>query len=137
MEELKNPAAGGVGEDHRERRRSQRVQMAIPVIVRGKDPDRAFEEETSTVSVNANGCLVRLRTPVEKAQELSLINPKTEGELLCRVMFLGQSKAGKVEVGVEFAQPSPHFWRIAFPPTDWNPAERKLPAVPQPAGKPR
>jgi len=25
------------------------------------------------------------------------------------------------EIGLEFAKPFPHFWRVAFPPADWSP----------------
>jgi hypothetical protein len=37
----------------------------------------------------------------------------------------------KTEVGLEFSEPVPRFWRITFPPEDWNPADRKLPTAPQ------
>ena len=43
-----------------ERRRTQRVQISMPVIVRAKEGKGAFEEKTQTISVNANGCLVKL-----------------------------------------------------------------------------
>jgi len=33
---------------------------------------------------------------------------------------IAESHAGKSEVAVEFLEPSPRFWRIAFPPEDWS-----------------
>jgi hypothetical protein len=37
----------------------------------------------------------------------------------CKVVYLGSTESGKVQVGVEFLQPAPQFWRIVFPPEDW------------------
>src|SRR5436853_7212861 len=34
-------------------------------------------------------------------------------------------------VRLEFTQPVPGFWGVAFPPEDGDPAERKLPRVPR------
>jgi len=110
-----------------ERRRSQRVNIAMPVLVRGKRGGQPFEEQAFTISVNAHGCMVRLSTPVTRMQEIAIVNVKTAEELPCKVSFLGQKEGGKTEVGVEFCEPSPVFWRIAFPPEDWDPSERKRP----------
>jgi hypothetical protein len=112
-----------------ERRRTQRVQISMPVIVRAKEGKAAFEEKTQTISVNANGCLVRLAATVIRAQRVYLVNPNTTEELPCTVMFLGKKDAGKFEVGLEFAEASPLFWRISFPPEDWDPSERKKPTT--------
>jgi len=115
-----------------ERRRTQRVQIAMPVIVRLKDGKTPFEEKTHTVSVNANGCLVRVQGTLIRGQKVSLINPQTTEELPCTVMFLGKKDAGKTEVGMEFTEASPLFWRISFPPEDWDPSERKRPGASRP-----
>jgi hypothetical protein len=69
--------------------------------------------------------MIRLAARVTRTQVVSIINPKTAEELPCVVTFLGQKDAGKMEVGIEFSEPSPLFWRIAFPPEDWDPSERK------------
>jgi len=31
---------------------------------------------------------------------------------------------------IRLVAPAPRFWRITFPPEDWNPADRKLPTAP-------
>jgi hypothetical protein len=123
-------------EDYRERRRSQRVQLTIPVIVRGKTRGAEFEEHTSTVSVSANGCLLQLRRPVERGQDVHLVNPQTTEELPCRVVYSGTREKGKSEVGLEFIEASPLFWRVAFPPADWDPKDRKLPPAKESDPKP-
>jgi len=129
------PVAGATADKASERRRSQRVQIVMPVLVRGTSGGQAFEEEASTVMVNANGCMLMIKTAVVKAQQISLVNPATTEELPCKVVFIGRKSEGKSEVGVEFAEASPLFWRINFPPEDWNAAERKRPeSSPRPAG---
>jgi len=107
-------------------RRTQRVQIAMPVLVRGSN----FEEATTTVAVNAHGCLIMLKTPVARDDRISLINPKTAEELPSRVVSLGKPEDGKIPVGIEFAEPSPLFWQINFPPDDWlTSVERKRPGL--------
>lgn len=117
------------------KRRSQRVQICMPVLVRGKHGTHPFEEETKTAVVNVNGCSFLIKERVSHGQNNFLVNLKTAEELPCRVAFVGQEESGPTEVGVEFAEPSPLFWRISFPPEDWDPAGRKLPTNSQkPAG---
>jgi hypothetical protein len=127
MSDAKRPASGTAADAYGDRRRTQRVQIAMPVIVRGKSGDQPFEEEARTISINANGCMVMLRARVTRDQEISVVNPKTVEELPCTIVFLGRTVDGKTEVAFEFSEPSPLFWRIAFPPEDWDPAERKRP----------
>ena len=123
MPEMKAPAHASEAE----RRRSHRVNIAMPVLVRGKKGTHAFEEEALTISVSAHGCMVRMTNQVARGQEIAIVNKKTAEELPCAVTFLGQRDGGKTEIGVEFAEASPLFWRIAFPPEDWDPSERKRP----------
>ena len=132
MDEIKRPVPSALVDAYGERRRTQRVQIAMPVVVRGKSGDKPFEEQATTISINANGCMVMLKTRVNRAQEISVVNPKTVEELPCTVVFLGRTVQGKTEVAFEFSEPSPLFWRIAFPPEDWDPAERKRPPTQAP-----
>jgi hypothetical protein len=103
-------------------RRTQRLYVALPLIVRGPD----FRETGSTVAVNANGCLVMLKAVVAMNDQIWLINPKTAEELPATVVSLGKRHDGKTSVGIEFTESSPLFWRITFPPDDWQTsADRK------------
>jgi len=107
-------------------RRTQRVQISMPVLVRGS----AFEEFTTTIAVNAHGCLVLLKTTVLRDDLVSLVNPKTAEELPSKVVSLGKPEDGKIPVGIEFSEASPLFWQISFPPDDWlTSSERKRPGV--------
>lgn len=125
MADVKSSTPNASGDSSAERRRTHRIQISMPVIVRGKSGDQPFEEKTQTVSVNANGCMVRLEARVNRGQHVSIINPKTVEELDCTVTFIGQKEGSKTEIGLEFMEASPLFWRIAFPPEDWDPTERK------------
>lgn len=114
------------------RHRTTRVHIAIPVFIYGNNESGPpFKEITQTVAVNANGCLIELATLVVKEQPLLLTNLKTNEEMACTVVTQGNIVNGKTEVGLRFAQPSPRFWGIGFPPEDWDPAERKRPMPPK------
>jgi hypothetical protein len=105
-------------------RRSHRVHIAMPLLV----PGPGFQEMTSTVAVNAHGCLVMLQAKVSRGDHVWLINPKTVEELPAKIAFLGKPEEGKTPVGIEFLEASPLFWRISFPPEDWTTSsERKRP----------
>lgn len=116
------------------RRRTQRVKIAIPIAVRIPKANASFYEEAAeTIVVNAQGCLVRLSVPLEQGQQIHIINSQSAQEQASTVVWIGKFTEGKTEVGLEFSEPAPRFWRITFPPEDWNPADRKLPnAVPPP-----
>lgn len=118
-----------------ERRHSYRVHIAMPVLVRGCTDAESFEEQAHTISVSSRGCMLAMETPVTRLQKLTLVHTKTAEELPCTVTFLGQRERGTLEVGIKFDEPSPVFWRIAFPPEEWDPSERKRPAGSQ-AGTP-
>ncbi len=102
-------------------RRSERVLMDLPVIVSGELPDhRAFEEETFTVTVSAHGALVMLATQVKLGQRLVVTNPANADKREARVAYLGSPHAGLSQVAVEFSRPSPEFWPVSSPPSDWK-----------------
>jgi hypothetical protein len=63
--------------------------------------------------------MVALAAKVGKGQTLRMKNRATQEDQSCKVVYLGPSSGGKVQVGVDFTSPSPDFWRIAFPPEDW------------------
>ena len=104
------------------RRRSQRVLMQVAVRIRGNDTQgRAFEETTETLAINAHGALVLLEARLASGGTVKLQHKRTEEEQECHVAFLGPVRGGKGEIGLEFSEPRPSFWRVAFPPEDWSP----------------
>ncbi len=110
------------------KRRSSRVAIDIPVEILGQQVNgKMFHEETRTTVVSAHGALLTLRVSSQIKPSVLMIHKKTRAEAQCRVIFLKESEQGKAELGVEFVTPQPRFWGIAFPPEDWNSAERKKP----------
>ena len=128
MREIKVYAYPTAAENNAERRRSHRVYITMPVIIRGTNGQLPFSEETHTASVNAHGCMVRLAEKVVRGQGVAILNPKTAEELPCTVTFVGRMESGKSELGLEFIEPSPLFWRMTFPSEDWDSSE------PRPSG---
>jgi hypothetical protein len=103
-------------------RRSQRILLAVPVRVTGKRANGTpFVEHTKTLIVNAHGALLQLQEPVREGQALSVRNVTTGEEAPCKVVDLSPGPNAVSEIGVEFAQPNSHFWRVSFPPADWSP----------------
>ncbi len=80
-----------------------------------------FYEGTHTLVVSAHGALLALAANVVPEQRLVLQNVMSGEEQECRVVFTDKKLAGPTEVAVEFTQPAPQFWHIAFPPVDWAP----------------
>jgi hypothetical protein len=104
------------------RRRSQRVLLRIPISVIAQAPDKTFaREETHTHVVSAHGALIHLKLKVRLGQVIIIKNPETSEEQSCRVCHLSPLSEGNAEIGIEFVKPAPKFWRVAFPPSDWNP----------------
>ncbi len=104
------------------RRRSQRVLMQVAIRIRGNNAQGAsFEEETETLAINAHGALILLHARLISGNKVFMQHKRTQEEQECNVVFLGPVRSGKSEIGLEFCQPRPSFWRVAFPPEDWTP----------------
>ena len=103
------------------RRRSQRIVLSVPLIVSGDRASGAqFSERTTTLVVNAHGGLILLREPVLVGQTLSLTHLGTGEKLVCTVKDINPGEEQRPEIGIEFARPNAHFWRVSFPPVDWT-----------------
>lgn len=106
----------------------QRVRIAMPVFVYGHHGSGPpFKEMAATDTVFAKGAVINLFSSVTKGQQLLLVNPTTQQEIICSVVALRKNSKGARRVEIAFDQHSPRFWGLVFPPADWNPANRKLP----------
>ena len=104
-------------------RRTQRLLLRVPVIAErqlSKTRTKSESESTETLAVNAHGALILLTPPIDEGEQILVKNIRTKEEQLCRVVYLGLTEAGRLQVGVEFTDPSPQFWRVNFPPEDWG-----------------
>jgi hypothetical protein len=102
------------------KRRSARVLLSVPVLVKGSlAGGQAFEEEARTLVVNAHGALLSLNSPLRAGQALTLTHKLTRQSLECRIVYVGNPQGGKAQVGIEFLKAAAGFWQIDFPPEDW------------------
>src|SRR5260370_40199732 len=102
-----------------DQRRSQRILLSVPLRVSGKRVNGTlFVEHTKTLIVNAHGPLLQLQEPVREGQKLSVRHVTTGEEIPCTVVDLSPSANGVAEIGVQFAQANPHFWRGYFSSVD-------------------
>jgi hypothetical protein len=101
-------------------RRSSRVFTRIPIQAAGKNLlGQKFRAKSQTIVINAHGGLLYLNEELELGADLVLMNPATEEEQDCRVVYLGDTSERGTRVGVEFLSPSPHFWGVEFAQQDW------------------
>jgi hypothetical protein len=96
-------------------RRSHRAFHKTRVQAQGRGHNgRKFREVCETVVVNAHGGLLLLGNEVDNGETIVLMNPLTQEEQECRVVYTGESGSRGIRVGVEFLTPAPHFWGIEF-----------------------
>jgi hypothetical protein len=96
--------------------------MQVAVRIKGNDAQgNTFEEEASTLAINAHGALVALQARLTSGSTVVMRHQTTEEEQECHVVFLGPVRSGRAEIGLEFSMPRPSFWRVTFPPEDWSP----------------
>ena len=103
------------------KRRSQRIELSVPVVVHrppGEGPQ--FDERTQTLVISAHGALMALADKVAPKQRLLIQNTDSGEQKECRVVYVEKERTGPTKVAVEFKRPAPSFWRIAYPPADWT-----------------
>jgi hypothetical protein len=101
-------------------RRSERIILGVPLVVRGVAADnKIFQEETFTLIVNAHGALLMLGRKVAVGQRVIVMNPKNWDDCEAKVAYVGAPYAGLARVGIEFTRPAPEFWSLNSPPADW------------------
>jgi hypothetical protein len=104
-------------------RRSSRMFLRVRVVATGKNQEgRKFREACETIVINAHGGLLYLHQTMEDGAMIVLINPFTQEEQECRVVYLGEAGEKGQRVGVEFLSPAPHFWGVEFTAPDWAPS---------------
>jgi hypothetical protein len=102
------------------RRRSQRVFLQVRVVARFRLLQREWIVEGETRVVNAHGGTIEISVaPMAPGDIISLTNPDTDHSESCRVTRIESLSEQGFEVSIAFDRPSPKFWSVAFPPTDW------------------
>jgi hypothetical protein len=113
----------------KERRRTLRVALTVPLTVRGKtDSGEKFSAQTHSQSVNRHGALFQLEEIVLVGQTVILSNDNTSQSMECRVVSIHRARDGKQYIGVEFISPEANFWRMQFPIPGARPLRRVAPS---------
>lgn len=106
--------------DPQNRRRSQRVLLQVPVLIRVQMPEgNHAQAQAFTQVVNAHGGLMEVPFRMAVGQKIRLINPHSRNEASCRVVHVDGPLDGQFATAFEFDEASPQFWPISFPPADW------------------
>ena len=110
------------GEDV-ERRRGDRIFVLLPIVVTATEArGGAFQEETTTVSINRHGGCITLSHSLLPADAMLIRNLWNGMEERFRVIGVPQEIFGaKREYGVETLSPGPGIWGVEFTPPSVEP----------------
>lgn len=120
------------------KRRSTRIDQAIPLVVQGVGALREpYQEQVSTLSVSCHGCVYQSKHEVIQGETVYLdIKMPTDGSVgyssKAHVKWAqklgGKDRIFQIAVELEIAG---NIWGIASPPADWFPVQ--VPASVEPA----
>jgi hypothetical protein len=103
-----------------EKRRSQRVIIRVPVTVLKTQDGFTAKITCFTVAVNVHGAMVVSPRTIEEDTNLEIQNERTSEKIGCRVTRTPRESAEGFLIPLEFTSPSPNFWQITFPPSNWK-----------------
>lgn len=106
-----------------DRRRSQRVLLRVKAFVFVVQNGQEVRLEVTTLSVNAHGALVAAKQSVPVETKVVLEHGGTGERVACRVVRPPREMPEGFHTALEFTSAAADFWKIAFPPTDWTPAD--------------
>jgi hypothetical protein len=126
-----------------QKRRSSRLEKAIPLAVQGVDASHGpFREEVTTLAISCHGCSCQLKHEVIPGALLVLdmgqrVNGRSEFPARARVKWvqkLHTYSEPAYGVAVEF-ESAGNIWGIASPPEDWLPARASKASEPPTPGR--
>ena len=101
--------------------RSTRLRLEIPVLFASLDHNQKFSELCETTVVNAHGCALIARRPLEYGTPVRLeirTSKRNATARVAEVVLLGGQPESWL-IGIELDQPG-NFWGIEYAPTDWT-----------------
>src|SRR5215831_6397664 len=99
----------------------QPLDLELPVVAMGARPGdqsekrELFSEDTETVLVFENGCVIQLAAAVAIGQLVFLTNKETGKEIVTQVLRKRTHRPTDCYVELEFTEASPDFWGQEFP----------------------
>ena len=103
------------------RRRSTRVEFAMPVVLSGRNANgQTFREETVTSTVNLHGARVGTRQPILVGMQVTIEIPKNGVVRKAVCVRAGErSEDGTTEyIALQLVRPG-NIWGLENPPADW------------------
>jgi len=98
-----------------ERRRTMRVPLQVPLMVRCRLPEgEAIDLKATTHMVSAHGAMLVMDTPLYPGQNVRVYNEMTAKSVDCQVTSLWERHDHRY-VGITFLAPNVDFWHIVFP----------------------
>lgn len=111
----------------KERRRTVRVMLAVPLRVSGKtEIGERFSVKAMSHSVSLHGASVELEQGVVLGEILQLENEITREKVEGKVVSIRRGRDGKRFVAIEFTEREPNFWHMAFPIPGARPMRRLI-----------
>ena len=126
-----------------QKRRSSRIEKAIPLAVQGVDASHApFQEEVATLTISCHGCSCQMRHEVLPGAMLVLDmrqsgNGHSEFPTRARVKWIEKLHTYSdpaYGVAVEF-ESAGNIWGLASPPEDWLSVRASKEAAPPNPGR--
>jgi hypothetical protein len=106
-----------------ERRRSQRVIIRVPLTLLVTNNGHTLKVSAHTVAVNIHGAMVVCPRSFDADTTLEVVNGRTDEKIASRVTRTPRESSEGFLIPVEFTSPSPNFWQISFPPSNWKAPE--------------
>ncbi len=113
-----------VGHSGTQRRRSERVPKSVVLVIHGFDLlGQPFEERTSTIALNLQGCRYASKHHLPKNTWITLELPEDpeRRSMRARVAWIQRPHSVRefFQVAVELERPA-NIWNIDSPPADWK-----------------
>jgi len=101
------------------RRRSTRVLLKVPLMLRGLDINgESYTARAETIMVSRHGARLSIDRELVKGSDVSVTVPKTGRTQKARVVLAWENSPGVHECAIELASPE-NLWGVIFPPNDW------------------
>jgi hypothetical protein len=104
-------------------RRGQRVLLRVHASVHVAMQGKLTTLHVATLSVNPLGAIVVMKDSLPAETRVVLEHGGTKQRVACRVARSPRQMPEGFHVPLEFDSPSPGFWKISFPSTDWRPED--------------
>src|SRR5258707_12253463 len=99
----------------KERRRTQRVSLIVPLVVHGQAEDgQKFSIHVKSSGVSQHGAQLETEYPVVVGQGLLLLNENNARKVESRVCSILRKWDGKTHEGGEFLSGDISSWRLTF-----------------------